>query len=121
MKEVTTYGSQGTRPRHEVDNDRPARREDHHDRPQGRRWFPVTAPTVVDLAAVERDIAAVLVRHGLADHDTIQVSARLIEQGGELAGVTIDALAYTRPAGLPTTRPITDPFAATTKRLEATA
>jgi hypothetical protein len=120
MKEVALYGDQGTRPRHADDDDRPARREDHHDHPQGR-WFPVTAPTVeqVNLTAVEHDIAAVLVAHGLADHDTIQVAAYPIEQGGHTAGYSITALAYTRPAGLPTTRPAGDPFAATTKRLEA--
>lgn len=72
-----------------------------------------------DLAAVERDIAAVLVAHGLAAHDTVQVSARLIEQGGIVAGVTIDALAYTRPTGLPTEEPAADPFAELTDRLLA--
>jgi hypothetical protein len=70
----------------------------------------MTAPTGVDLRALERDLAVVLMAHGLADHDTVQVAAYGIEQGGHTAGVTVSAYAYTRPAGLPTEAPQGDPF-----------
>lgn len=82
----------------------------------------MTAPAIeqVNLAAVEHAIAVVLVRHGLADHDTVQVSARTIEQGGHITGVTIDVFAGSRPAGLPATPPATaDEFTAMAEDLEA--
>lgn len=113
----TTYGHQGTRPRHEDHDDRPARREDHHDHP---RRQPVTAATV-DLTAVERDIAAVLVAHGLTGHDTVNVAAYEIEQAGQTAGITVTAYAYTAPAGVPAPRPADDgsPLMALAEQLEA--
>lgn len=77
------------------------------------------APGPVDLAAVERDIAAVLVAHGLAAHDRGQVAAYPIEQAGHTTGVTITAYAYTPPAGVPAPRPASDsPFMALAARLE---
>ena len=54
----------------------------------------MTAP---NLAAIERDVAAVLVRHGLAGHESLHIAAYEITQGGQPAGVTITAQAYTRP------------------------
>ena len=61
----------------------------------------MTAPATVNLVALERAIAKVLCDYGLGDHDSVQVNARPIEQGGYIAGVTIDAFAFTRPAELP--------------------
>ncbi|MEV4672787.1 hypothetical protein AB0K34_14115 [Actinomadura sp. NPDC049382] len=70
----------------------------------------MTAPAeTVDLAQVERDIAAVLVAHGLTTHDTVQVAAYPIEQAGTTAGVTVTAYAYTPPAGVPAPRPADEP------------
>ncbi len=82
----------------------------------------MTAPdlTPVDLAQVERDIAAVLVAHGLTTHDTVQVAAYEIEQAGQTAGVTVTAYAYTPPAGVPAPRPADDsPLTALAEQLEA--
>lgn len=81
----------------------------------------MTAPATeqVDLSAVERDIAKVLVAHGLAGHDTIQVAVYPIIQGGRTAGVSITGMAYTRPAGLPTEQPATAPFTEMADEMEA--
>lgn len=65
---------------------------DHVDAPERTR---------VNLAQLERDIAAVLVAHGLTDLDTVSVSAYEITQGDAYAGVTVSAYAYERPAHLP--------------------
>lgn len=81
----------------------------------------MTAPAVerVDLAAVERDLVAVLTAHGITG-DTIQLAVYPIEQAGETVGVSISGFAYTRPPGLPTTKPATpDPFTAMAEDLEA--
>lgn len=79
----------------------------------------MTAPTEpVNLAQVERDIAAVLVAHGLTTHDTVQVAAYPIEQAGQTAGITVTAYAYTPPAGVPAPRPVEPhPFTAITQQL----
>lgn len=63
----------------------------------------MTTPAV-DLRAVEQDIAAVLAAHGLGGHDTVQVAAYEVEQGGQTAGITVNVLAYTRPTAPPTER-----------------
>ena len=65
----------------------------------------MSAPISVDLRALERDIVALFVKHGLGFHDTVQVAAYKIEQAGQTAGITVDAWAYTCPEGLPTERP----------------
>lgn len=80
----------------------------------------MTAPTI-DLTAVERDIAAVLVAHGLTGHDTVNVAAYEIEQAGQTAGITVTAYAYTPPAGVPAPRPADDdsPLTALAEQLEA--
>lgn len=79
----------------------------------------MTAPAV-DLTAVERDIAAVLIAHGLTGHDTVQVAAYEIEQAGHTAGITVTAYAYTPPAGVPSPRPASgSPLTALAARLEA--
>lgn len=82
----------------------------------------MTAPesTPVDLAQIERDIAAVLVAHGLTTHDTVQVAAYEIEQAGRTAGITVTAYAYTPPAGVPAPRPPEgSPLTALAEQLEA--
>ncbi|TYK45116.1 hypothetical protein [Actinomadura decatromicini] len=75
----------------------------------------------VDLRAVEQDIAAVLLAYGLGGHNTVQVAASEIEQGGHIAGLTVSALAYTRPPGLPTEEPERDPFGPLADQLTAEA
>lgn len=60
---------------------------------------------VLNTAALTADIAAVLAAHGITGAD---VSVREIEQGGMYAGVTISAMAYERPAGLPVPAPRDD-------------
>lgn len=54
-------------------------------------------PTV-DTAALTAGITALLAQHGITGAD---VSVRTIDQGGMYAGLTISAMAYERPAGLP--------------------
>lgn len=46
-------------------------------------------------AAIERDLAVLLARHGLGDHATVIVDVREIEQGGRIIGVTFKAHAFT--------------------------
>jgi hypothetical protein len=79
----------------------------------------------VDLAQLERDIAAVLVAHGLTDLDTVSVTAHEIVHGDAYAGVTVSAYAYERPAHLPPAAECADdtrhPFAEMADRLTESA
>lgn len=76
-------------------------------------------PILVDLDAVEAEISAVFTRHGLAGLNHVTANVRFVNHGGALAGVTVTASAYTRPAGLPSAQPSDcDPFAELAEKLE---
>jgi multidrug efflux pump subunit AcrA (membrane-fusion protein) len=65
-------------------------------------------PPVVSATRLEADIAAVLAAHGLADLNSVQVTARFIVQGDQYAGVTVTATAFTRPTTGPSVRTTED-------------
>lgn len=69
----------------------------------------MTAPAIPDTAALERDLAVLLARHGLGDHATVHVSAHAIEQGGRIIGAVVKAHAFTStPPAAPTAAPAED-------------
>lgn len=77
----------------------------------------MTAP---DLAAVERDLAAVLAAHGLTG-DTVNIAVYPINQADTAAGWSVTGMVYTPPPAVPAPRrePAVSPLAVLADQVEA--